>query len=195
MPVSTHFHTQKLVAYEHDIVSQLTSAICAVMSGSVTSAMGGFFKLRKSFMTLDGIMDIESRYLQQRAASRRSSLIQVAPSNHDEPLRSATSPDASHDEKVLLNDPALGDQFDPKLDRTSTAGSFQLPTRVESKLLDIDPASVGITSHTDIFIHSGTRLCYGILLVVFSMIENPVFNRILYSKCFPMKIRTASDTR
>jgi hypothetical protein len=54
------------------------------------------------------------------------------------------------------------------------------PTRVESKLLDIDPASVGITSHTDIFIHSGTRLTYGILLVVFAMVENPVFNRILY---------------
>jgi hypothetical protein len=63
---------------------------------------------------------------------------------------------------------------------TPDSAPLESLTRAESKLLDIDPASVGITNHTDIFIHSGTRLCYGILLVVFSMIENPLFSKILY---------------
>ncbi|KAH7403498.1 outer membrane protein-like protein iml2 [Cadophora sp. MPI-SDFR-AT-0126] len=168
-----------------------SNAICAVLSGSVTGAMGGFFKLRKSFMTLDGIMDIESKYLQKRAASRRGSVasrkdaesesIRLPHGGDGASLQAVTT----DDEKAAIAGAAVlnGTPGSPMLNRTQTStttGSLQIPTRVESKLLDIDPASVGITSHTDIFIHSGTRLCYGILLVVFSMIENPVFNRILY---------------
>lgn len=145
-------------------------------------------------MTLDGIMDIESKYLQKRAASRRGSVA----SNKDAESESvkfpigdngaSLQPISIEDEKAAIAGAAVlnGAPGSPALNRTQTSattGSLQIPTRVESKLLDIDPASVGITSHTDIFIHSGTRLCYGILLVVFSMIENPVFNRILYSEC------------
>ena len=48
------------------------------------------------------------------------------------------------------------------------------------RLLDVDPAEVGLTTHTDIFIHSGVRLCYGMLLIIFSMIDSPMFNKILY---------------
>lgn len=174
------------------IVSQLTSAICAVLSGSVTGAMGGFLKLRKSFLTLDGIMDIESKHLQKQAANRRGS---VASRKDAGSVTSATGGDgaslqavSTEDEKAAIAAGAAalnGAPGSPMLNRTQTSattGSLQIPTRVESKLLDIDPASVGITSHTDIFIHSGTRLCYGILLLVFSMIENPMFNRILYSQ-------------
>ncbi|KAL2067442.1 hypothetical protein VTL71DRAFT_1867 [Oculimacula yallundae] len=174
--------TEYLLCYA---ISQLTSAICAVMSGSVTGAMGGFFKLRKSFLTLDGIMDIESKYLQKQAAARRGS---VASTKGDESASLPLASDGSSlqavntdDEKAALAGAALPGS--PALARTQTSAttaSMQMPTRVESKLLDIDPASVGITSHTDIFIHSGTRLCYGILLLVFSMIDSPMFNRILY---------------
>ncbi|EHL02397.1 putative Mitochondrial outer membrane protein iml2 [Glarea lozoyensis 74030] len=55
--------TEYLLCY---CVSQLTSAICGVMSGSVTEAVKGFYKLRKAFQTLDGILQIESEYLRTR---------------------------------------------------------------------------------------------------------------------------------
>ncbi|KAH6719061.1 outer membrane protein-like protein iml2 [Leptodontidium sp. 2 PMI_412] len=181
--------TEYLLCYA---ISQLTSAICAVLSGSVTGAMGGFFKLRKSFLTLDGIMDIESKYLQKRAASRRGSVASRKDAGSRSDKESVSLPfggDGASLQAITTDDEKAaagilnGIPGSPVLNRTQTSattGSLQIPTRVESKLLDIDPASVGITSHTDVFIHSGTRLCYGILLLVFSMIDNPLFNRILY---------------
>lgn len=168
------------------IVSQLTSAICAVLSGSVTEAVKGFYKLRKSYLTLDGIMEIESNYFkQQRAAPGSRTGSRAGPPSNQLPV---TSPS-----RTSFGDPSGLETTDekaslraPSLHSNATGGEphslpdANIPTRVESKLLDVDPAAVGITNHTDVFIHSGTRLCYGILLVVFSMIENPLFSKILY---------------
>jgi hypothetical protein len=178
----------------------LTSAICAVLSGSVTEAVKGFYKLRKAYLTLDGIMEIESNYLKKRTGSKDGSLASpTVPLGHAPRQGLANSPPSSSHENQSKITSELGANEKTSIEiqnypngsagnepRTSDLEcdienlSLHNPTRVESKLLDIDPASVGITSHTDIFIHSGTRLCYGILLVVFSMIENPLFNRILY---------------
>lgn len=167
------------------IVSQLTSAICAVLSGSVTEAIKGFYKLRKAYLTLDGIMQIEAKYLKERAGSGNplgaraghsssgsltSGKYSAAPISSDE-----KAPDLLNGVGELNGEPnSLDDKVDSSEPTPLGASKFQ------SRLLDIDPASVGITSHTDIFIHSGTRLCYGMLLVIFSMIENPIFTKILY---------------
>ncbi|KAK2626572.1 hypothetical protein QTJ16_003747 [Diplocarpon rosae] len=184
--------TEYLLCYS---IAQLTSAICAVLSGSVTGAMGGFFKLRKSFMTLDKIIEIESKYLQKRAASRRGSFASqrgvgsrsgiedIAPPLGDDggaSLQANETRDENRTTMPAARDPSGGSPLLDRVPTGATVGSLQIPDRVESKLLDIDLVSVGITSHTDIFIHSGTRLCYGLLLLVFSMIENPMFNKILY---------------
>ncbi|KAJ5047517.1 uncharacterized protein L3040_003340 [Drepanopeziza brunnea f. sp. 'multigermtubi'] len=186
--------TEYLLCYSNVQVSQLTSAICAVMSGSVTGAMGGFFKLRKTFMTLHGIMDIEAKYLQRRAASRRGSvasredigtqsaedIANLAAGIDEASLQASSTKDQENSSIEAVGAPKESTHSAPLSPNGLTVGSLQLPDRVEGKLLDFDPKSVGITSHTDIFIHSGTRMCYGMLLLVFSMIENPVFNRILY---------------
>jgi hypothetical protein len=144
-------------------------------------------------------MEIESNYLlKMRTGSRDGAF--TSPVGHGPGQALANTPPSTSygnlpnikseldttDEKTSRENPEI-----PNGNAEHEAGASELendvdnlslhnPTRVESKLLEIDPASVGITSHTDIFIHSGTRLCYGILLVVFSMIENPLFNKILY---------------
>jgi hypothetical protein len=170
----------------------LTSAICAVLSGSVTEAIKGFYKLRKAYLTLDGIMEVESAYIRNVVSSRRDSVASQS-RNSTSKTRPATSSAGQAaftlsdlDEKVGL-EPGSTPNGSLRDIRTSTdhgvphdLASLHSVTRVESHLLDIDPAKVGITNHTDIFIHSGTRVCYGVLLVVFSMIENPLFNKILY---------------
>ena len=186
--------TEYLLCYA---IAQLTSAITSVLSGSRTQAISGFYKLRKAFLTLDGIMEVESNFFKQKASSRR-----VSTTSRTEFLNKNKIQDSSHTlnrnndvsrlsgELIAEKDPNAytGGPTNPirtsadaenALTPTSSRPPI-LPSRTKSNVLDLDPESLGIKSHTDIFIHSGTRLCYGILLVVFSMIENPIFNTILY---------------
>ena len=136
-------------------------------------------------------MNVEARYLRSRTGSRKSSLVTRKESSI---VLAQNFPASSHEganrlDLVIEKSNSGATDTAGKFMRTKskTSGvdllddlSVHPATRVESRLLDIDPASVGITSHTDIFIHSGTRLCYGLLLVIFSMIESPYFTKILY---------------
>lgn len=188
--------TEYLLCYA---IAQLTSAITAVLSGSVTQAISGFYKLRKAYLTLDGIMEVESNYFKQRASSRRTSMASRRDVlNRMRTQDSATSHRRSGDvsrfssEVITEKDSSalnghihgpnspLRTSTEADKDLTPTNSIPTVPTRTKSNVLELGLESLGITSHTDIFIHSGTRLCYGILLVVFSMIENPIFNKILY---------------
>jgi hypothetical protein len=154
-----------------------------VLSGSVTEAIKGFYKLRKAYLTLDGIMEIEGKYLRERAGSRGSLASHTPRPSTAHSAATRTSKNISANEPMTEDSNGFVDDLASREKETEADPETEVPitaTTVQSKLLDIDPASVGITSHTDIFIHSGTRLCYGILLVVFSMIENPLFTKILY---------------
>lgn len=157
-----------------------------MLSGSVTEAIRGFMKLRKAYQTLDGIMQIESKYLKAKMAGRRYSVTSAALSRQqtEKSLENGSSLLNEDYEKSQANINGNLQEESDLLDELASSETRQpirpTITRTQSRLLDVEPASVGIKSHTDIFIHSGTRLCYGILLLVFSMIENPMFNRILY---------------
>jgi hypothetical protein len=175
-------------------IAQLTSAITAVLSGSVTQAISGFYKLRKAYLTLDGIMEAETRYIKKqvnRSSSGDSKHSTIRPSAHTD--RPGTSNGSDRISTEIITE--KGRSLSASVEDLATSGPGGLDNdeditsessiplnlkRTNSKVLDLDPIKLGITSNTDIFIHSGTRLCYGILLVVFSMIENPTFNKILY---------------
>lgn len=159
--------------------AQLTSAITAVLSGSITEAVKGFYKLRKAYLTLDGILEIENKYLEKMANSSTASLSSKPPSQKSttaaitvDQLTHQTADISVGDLEEKLDDPNT--QF-PDVSRPPSPPSVTNP-------FDIDPelAAKVFTNRTDIFIHSGVRLCCGLLLLVFSMIENPIFNKILY---------------
>lgn len=163
--------TEYLLCYT---VSLLTSAICAVLSGSVVQAIGGFTKLRKAFLILDDIMVAEAAYIEKKLSCKNSSK-----SRSD---ISRSSPGATtKTEKTVLKSTSKSSKtgLNTAAELTNQRSSFQA-TDSNSKILDFDLEDAEITYYIDIFIHSGTRLCYGILLVVFSMIESPLFTKILY---------------
>lgn len=173
--------TEYLLCYA---ISQLTSAITAVLSGSVTEAIKGFYKLRKAYLTLDSIMAVEKTYFERRVGSREGhvppTLADLSTIPEDE-VQGSRPTSASNGSAVRQSAEVLSEKSFELVGSPRRASHDSLaPRRTQSNVLEQDPAELGITSHTDIFIHSGTRLCYGMLLVVFSMIENPVFNKILY---------------
>ncbi|CCU81943.1 unnamed protein product [Blumeria hordei] len=134
------------------IVSQLTGAICAVMSGSVVQAISGFTKLRKAFVTLDSIIETEKAYSSRTEYHRPVVPDPILSSNHKASKHKAAGEQSLKDDSIVT-------------------------VHISD---DSDANSLSITSPIDVFIHSGVRLCYGILLIVFSMIENPVFAKVLY---------------
>jgi len=160
-------------------ISQLTSAITAVMSGSVTEAVKGFYKLRKAYLTLDGILEVEKAYLKKTGAYHEEMPLNPVLEDYEKTNTTVIENGARNPSEEVGEKSYEPIRTQSRISTKSTS-TLPVPRRMKSNLLQTDPADLGITSHTDIFIHSGTRLCYGILLVIFSMIENPIFNRILY---------------
>lgn len=184
--------TEYLLCYS---IAQLTSAITAVLSGSVTEAIKGFYKLRKAYLTLHGILKVETDYLKRTPGYRPGSAAKDLTSHltelDTESLHPLTGSSTSHAGETLVEEglahEPLHTESNDVAHKSETIGELtpvtsiaRTATRVKSNFSGQDPITLGITSHTDIFIYSGTRLCYGLLLIVFSMIENPLFTKILY---------------
>ncbi|TDZ39192.1 Inclusion body clearance protein iml2 [Colletotrichum spinosum] len=182
--------------------SQLMAAVVAVLHESLTEALKGFYKLRKAFVTLDGIMVQEAKALDKGGKAdppplkQRMSEEKMPGSFDDDEFvdlqrngdseaasvkAGETKPDA---EKKDVNGTTEGVASLTLDSGTSTpdSGERLAPLQVSSQMAadDDSDADAGVFSNpVDAFIHSGANMCFGMLLFMLSMVP-PAFSRLLY---------------
>ncbi|KAK3339047.1 hypothetical protein B0H65DRAFT_432666 [Neurospora tetraspora] len=211
--------------------AQLMGAVVAVMHESLTEAIKGFYKLRKAYATLDGIMTSELLYLQTlekkgittSARSTKTSVDEMPGAFSDsefaslENSKGANTPSqngAVADSASAAKEPS-GPQTPASASASNVAKTAADAEILDEKLghlqLDTDAASVQsvpqnaspevttpstpqfshldqlnkfgadrsiFKSPVDIFVHSGASMCFGILLLIISMVP-PAFSRLL----------------
>jgi hypothetical protein len=223
------------------------SAVVGVLTESLTESIKGFYKLRKAYMTLDGILEAETRYISTSNGTHHgtptkksidslrsrgsSSSVKVLPGSFEDEGRSKLSEQETGQliSELKANDIAVQDRaYETKRDGptdddddefhdaqeemnnvpqpvTRTRRTDTSDTSVKLAQLTIDgPLTLdndsgpslrtlsmreGMITHDDdsniftnpidVFIHSGANLCFGLLLVMISMIP-PAFGKLLF---------------
>lgn len=140
-------------------------AVVGVLNESLVESLKGFYKMRKAYFTLETIVEAESRY-RKRVASSQSDM----PSNSN----LDSTPAKTESDLGLFKD---------------AEESVGLSSRHENVLIDgvtpPRPSKSPVSSEDDrfqhpinAFVHSGSNVCLGMLLLMLSMIP-PVFARLL----------------
>ncbi|KAL4879534.1 hypothetical protein BJY04DRAFT_193684 [Aspergillus karnatakaensis] len=137
----------------------LMSAVVGVLNESLTESIKGFYKLRKAYFALDAVLKMEEKFMQSRSAG-----VSNAPS----PTPSLKGKDGAVTVTENLSDLNLNE---------SAAGPVSSSTST-SELINLDPDSDIFKNPIDVFIHSGASFCYGVLLLLISMVP-PAFSRLL----------------
>ncbi|KXJ91740.1 hypothetical protein Micbo1qcDRAFT_161747 [Microdochium bolleyi] len=178
---------------EHALVlaeAQLMSAIVAVLHESLTEGIKGFYKLRKAYITLDGIMQSESAYLKQQGIKLENGKDIMLNTTAPAPAKSADDDD---DADLEFTDAAesgiptpdeyeghltkdLGDSAAEKIGQLSVNDDKKPRSAKAPGTPEV--ASDVFTNPIDAFVHSGANMCFGILLLIISMVP-PAFSRLL----------------
>lgn len=135
-------------------------AVVGVLNESLTESIKAFYRLRKAYIALDGIAKMEEKFMEQRAAKGLSRTVSglSKESTTPEAKSTASSVSAKTPEEAAAAD----------ISRASTPGSN----------INHDPDSEIFKNEIDVFVHSGTNFCFGILLILISMVP-PAFSKLL----------------
>ncbi|KAI1776669.1 hypothetical protein F4818DRAFT_355906 [Hypoxylon cercidicola] len=185
--------------------SQLMSAIVGVLHESLTEGLKGFYKLRKAYIALDGIMQAESAYLKKRGLHSNFSKEQVASSSNsvsggrdnanddtddtdlefvdaDETHPGAQTPLNYEGHLAAKSNPPAKKLSQLSLDTDATprpsSEKVGTPVNSSSQILKAGPDSDIFNNPIDTFVHSGVNMCFGCLLLIISMVP-PTFSRLL----------------
>ncbi|KAK8112902.1 Breast cancer protein [Apiospora sp. TS-2023a] len=166
--------------------AQLMSAVVGVLHESLTEGLKGFYKLRKAFITLDSIMEAENTYLKAKGLDIES----TAAAKGTAPTNGTSSGEQTEDSDLDFVDAAEG-LSEPQTP-TQYQGHLEIDGETEKmKGLSINdkekptanewskgPDSEIFTDPIDAFVHSGANMCFGVLLLIISMVP-PAFSRLL----------------
>lgn len=185
--------------------AQLMGAIVCVLSESLTGALRGFYKLRKAYITLQGIANAERMFIKGHKPGTRSTPSVNSSRRTLEPLngaraestrqQQASNASKDEDEGVDLDfvdaDKEVASVTPPPyqghMDSDDhLSGSGKVSNTSEHATAshdpaedDDDPALDELTKHPiDLFIHSSLNASFGILQVLHSLVP-PTFTKLL----------------
>ncbi|KAM6487412.1 hypothetical protein HDV62DRAFT_349868 [Trichoderma sp. SZMC 28011] len=176
--------------------TQLMGAVVGVLHESLVEAMRSFYKLRKAFLTLDAIVASEAKIFGKAAtpgssrmslegssstststgdaSSTESSASTLSSSDVDASADSSRSPSGQQ----TPSDQADTDSTAQQLEKLNL-GKLEDTSKLSLRSKDSDVSSdVELDNPVDKFIHSGANMCFGVLLLILSLIP-PAFSRIL----------------
>lgn len=181
---------------EYELVraeSQLMGAVVGMLQESLVEAMKGFYKLRKAYLTLDGIIQRENGVVGEpvpvaepftngnNGTGGRSTPATTTTTTAEgdvsesegvtQPTTGITTPDTKS-EKGEENDT---EKKDAPTDNAEEATSLTQPAPGSG---DTEPEGLNFTDPVDVFIHSGANMCFGLLLLMLTLVP-PSFARIL----------------
>jgi hypothetical protein len=169
-------------------IAQLMGAVVGVLNESLTESIKAFYRLRKAYIALDAILKMEEKFMELRDPSRV-----LLPSSSDLSKASSASADVKSpvsSSEVLNKAPSATAESviaDEKDLSKSLSGLIVSPgpelasgtsTPGGSNIINHDPDSDIFQNEIDVFVHSGANFCFGILLLLISMVP-PAFSRLL----------------
>ncbi|CEF78888.1 hypothetical protein FGSG_03979 [Fusarium graminearum PH-1] len=155
--------------------TQLMGAVVGVLHESLIDAMKSFLKLRKAFMTLDAIIEAETKILGSMPQATSEASLSAKPVTDvtksmeklDIESASGTQTPANVDSSSSSN---AGTNDDEKVDEGAPL------KEARSKATESD--SVLLENPLDIFVHSGANMCFGMILLMLTLVP-PAFTRLL----------------
>ncbi|KAJ6102987.1 Outer membrane protein IML2 mitochondrial/Tetratricopeptide repeat protein 39 [Penicillium sp. IBT 16267x] len=169
-------------------IAQLLSAVVGVLNESLTESVKAFYRLRKAYIALDTILKMEEKFLEDRRlkqgiSARPSDLSKESASSDSElaeksSMASSIKGSSATTNKLTASDTDLARSvFGVALAQETSSGPVS-GTSTPGSNITHDPDSGIFKNEIDIFIHAGANFCFGILLIIISMIP-PSFSKLL----------------
>lgn len=161
---------------EYELVraqAQLMGAVVGVLHESLVEAMKSFYKLRKAYLTLSGIIASESK----AAEGKSDTVVKGQPVARERMPGSFDESDETGN-NTPRNEPEIFVDAKEAQSGTQTPANATDLTEKPLELKSEDTEEFIFTDPIDIFIHSGTNACFGILTLILTLVP-PSFSRIL----------------
>ncbi|KAF5019485.1 hypothetical protein F66182_8492 [Fusarium sp. NRRL 66182] len=153
--------------------TQLMGAVVGVLHESLIDAMKSFLKLRKAFMTLDAIIEGETKTLGDMPKGNAEASLSAKPA--DEVAKGMEKLDVES---------ASGTQTPSNLELSTSSTTTEdekmdegAPLR-EARSKPTESDTVLLENPLDVFVHSGANMCFGMILLMLTLVP-PSFTRLL----------------
>ncbi|CAI7634151.1 unnamed protein product [Penicillium bialowiezense] len=162
-------------------IAQLMSAVVGVLNESLTESIKAFYRLRKAYITLDAIMKMEEKFMELNDPNKV-----LLPTASDITSSTAACPDTKSETSSLSSKKKTATVEQVELnasmnDLSVSPGAISPPVSAGAstpKHIHHDPDSDIFKNEIDVFVHSGANFCFGILLLLISMVP-PAFHKLL----------------